>query len=76
MEQDFPVAIVCNTDFAAGQMSSGKPGLENLASTFDAVLICLADQPCNSELAVKLQRIYAFIFVHNPEMKFRELNYG
>ena len=45
MVQDFPVTIVRNTDFAAGQMSSVKLGLENLSGAFDAVLICLADQP-------------------------------
>jgi molybdenum cofactor cytidylyltransferase len=45
MVQDFPVTIVRNTGFAAGQMSSVRLGLESLNGAFDAVLICLADQP-------------------------------
>lgn len=43
--QDFPVTIVRNPDFAAGQMSSVRLGLEGLTGVFDAILICLADQP-------------------------------
>mgnify|MGYP001603839936 CR=1 FL=1 len=45
MVHDFPVTIVRNTNYAAGQMSSVQLGLENLTGTFDAVMICLADQP-------------------------------
>jgi molybdenum cofactor cytidylyltransferase len=45
MVQDFPVTIVRNTNYASGQMSSVQLGLESLTGTFDAVLICLADQP-------------------------------
>jgi molybdenum cofactor cytidylyltransferase len=45
MVQDFPVTIVRNPNYASGQMSSVQLGLENLTGTFDAVLICLADQP-------------------------------
>lgn len=45
MVKDFPVTIVRNSNYASGQMSSVQMGLENLTGTFDAVLICLADQP-------------------------------
>ena len=45
MVQDFPVTLVRNAHYASGQMSSVQLGLESLTGTFDAVLICLADQP-------------------------------
>jgi len=45
MVKDFPVTIVRNSNYAAGQMSSVQLGLENLSGAFDAVLVCLADQP-------------------------------
>ncbi|OIQ98521.1 nicotine blue oxidoreductase [mine drainage metagenome] len=45
MVKDFPVTIVRNSNYTSGQMSSVQLGLENLTGTFDAVLICLADQP-------------------------------
>lgn len=45
MVQDFPVTVVRNSNYASGQMSSVQLGLESLTGNFDAVLICLADQP-------------------------------
>jgi CTP:molybdopterin cytidylyltransferase MocA len=42
---DFPVRIVRNEDYAAGQMSSVHAGLVALAGDFDAIIIALADQP-------------------------------
>lgn len=45
MLQDFPVTIVRNHDFEKGQMSSVQRGLEGLTGPFDAIIICMADQP-------------------------------
>ncbi|MGB7596613.1 MAG: nucleotidyltransferase family protein [Gallionella sp.] len=45
MVHDFPVTIARNPNYASGQMSSVQLGLESLAGPFDAVLVCLADQP-------------------------------
>jgi molybdenum cofactor cytidylyltransferase len=45
MVQDFPVTIVRNHDFEKGQMSSVQLGLERLTGPFDAIIICMADQP-------------------------------
>lgn len=45
MVQDFPVTIVRNPNYSEGQMTSVQLGLESLTGSFDAVLICLADQP-------------------------------
>lgn len=43
--RDFPVTIVRNDDYRAGQMTSVHAGLMALPGPFDAVLIALADQP-------------------------------
>lgn len=43
--QDFPVTLVRNAQYRDGQMSSVHAGLAALAGPFDAVLVCLADQP-------------------------------
>jgi len=43
--QDFPVTLVRNADYGAGQMSSVRLGLESFAGAFDAVLVVLVDQP-------------------------------
>jgi len=40
-----PVRLVVNPDFNAGQMSSVHCGLNAVGEGFDAVMICLADQP-------------------------------
>ncbi len=46
MVRDFPVTVVHNDRYDNGQMSSVHAGLAALpAGPFDAVLICLADQP-------------------------------
>lgn len=42
---DFPVRIVRNPDYAAGQMTSVHAGLAALEGDFDAVIVALADQP-------------------------------
>ena len=41
----FPVTVVHNADYRAGQMGSVHAGLAALRGPFDAVLICLADMP-------------------------------
>lgn len=43
--RDFPVTIVRNERYRDGQMTSVRAGLAALAGPFDAVLVCLADQP-------------------------------
>ena len=43
--QDFPVTIVHNHRYRKGQMTSVRAGLAELPGPFDAVLICVADQP-------------------------------
>jgi CTP:molybdopterin cytidylyltransferase MocA len=43
--RDFPVSVVRNERYREGQMSSVHAGLAALPGPFDAVLICLADQP-------------------------------
>ncbi|MBI3526227.1 MAG: nucleotidyltransferase family protein [Betaproteobacteria bacterium] len=43
--QDFPVTLVRNDNYREGQMSSVHAGLAQLSGKFDAVLVCLADQP-------------------------------
>ena len=42
---DFPVTVIYNADYAAGQQGSVRCGLEALSSTLDGVMIVLADQP-------------------------------
>ena len=41
----FPVTLAHNPDFALGQQSSVRCGLNALRGNFDAVLVALADQP-------------------------------
>lgn len=41
----FPVTLAHNADFALGQQSSVRVGLQALRGNFDAVLVVLADQP-------------------------------
>ncbi|MBJ7469073.1 MAG: nucleotidyltransferase family protein, partial [Rhodoferax sp.] len=41
----FPVTLAYNPDFALGQQSSVRCGLNALRGNFDAVLVALADQP-------------------------------
>lgn len=41
----FPVTLAYNADFALGQQSSVRVGLQALRGNFDAVLVVLADQP-------------------------------
>ncbi|MGE5320312.1 MAG: nucleotidyltransferase family protein, partial [Hyphomicrobiaceae bacterium] len=43
--QDFPLTLVHNPDYAAGQMSSVRAGLKALSGRLDAIIIALADQP-------------------------------
>src|SRR5262245_30551472 len=43
--RDFPVTIVRNEHYSDGQMTSVRAGLAALHGPFDAVLICLGDQP-------------------------------
>ena len=43
--REFPVSIVHNENYREGQMSSVHAGLARLSGKFDAVLVCLADQP-------------------------------
>lgn len=42
---EFPVTVVYNADYAAGQQGSVRRGLEALSPTLDGVMIVLADQP-------------------------------
>jgi len=41
----FPVTLAHNADYALGQQSSVRVGLQALRGNFDAVLVVLADQP-------------------------------
>ncbi len=41
----FPVTLAYNADYALGQQSSVRVGLQALRGNFDAVLVVLADQP-------------------------------
>lgn len=41
----FPVSLAHNADYALGQQSSVRVGLQALRGNFDAVLVVLADQP-------------------------------
>ena len=41
----FPVTLAHNAEFALGQQSSVRVGLQALRGNFDAVLVVLADQP-------------------------------
>lgn len=41
----FPVTLAHNADYALGQQSSVRLGLQALRGNFDAVLVVLADQP-------------------------------
>ena len=41
----FPVTLVHNLDYKAGQQGSVRLGLESLGGNFDAILVVLADQP-------------------------------
>lgn len=43
--RDFPVTIVRNERYPEGQMTSVRAGLAALPGPFDAVLMCLGDQP-------------------------------
>jgi molybdenum cofactor cytidylyltransferase len=57
--QDFPVSVVHNEHYRDGQMSSVHAGLAQLSGKFDAVLICLADQPLiNSQDLINLIAAY------------------
>lgn len=57
--QDFPVTLVRNSDYRDGQMTSVRAGLAQLSGKFDAVMICLADQPLiNSHDLVHLISAY------------------
>jgi molybdenum cofactor cytidylyltransferase len=41
-----PALVLCNTVPEAGQVSSLRLGLAALGDGFEAVMVCLADQPC------------------------------
>lgn len=57
--QDFPVTVVRNENYRQGQMSSVHAGLTQLSGKFDAVLVCLADQPLiNSQDLIGLIAAY------------------
>ena len=43
--QSFPVTLAHNADYAQGQQSSVRVGLQALSGVFDAVFVVLADQP-------------------------------
>ncbi len=43
--RDFPVTVVRNDRYRDGQMTSVHAGLAALPGPFDAMLVCLADQP-------------------------------
>jgi molybdenum cofactor cytidylyltransferase len=45
MVQDFPVTVVRNPAYEEGQMGSVQLGLQSLSGAFDAILVCLVDQP-------------------------------
>jgi len=54
--RDFPVTIVCNADYAQGQMSSVRVGLAALSDKLDAIVIAPADLPM-----INMQDITALI---------------
>ena len=57
--EDFPVTIARNDNYRQGQMSSVHAGLAQLSGKFDAVLVCLADQPLvNSQDLISLIAAY------------------
>jgi len=41
---DLPVSFAQNPDYAEGQQSSVRAGVESLAGTYDAILVALSDQ--------------------------------